>query len=93
MNEWTVVTVIVVLSGLVISFVKPLISLNSTLTRLADAVSVLEHELKESSEKNREAHAKLWEKESEQDARLHSHELRLTQSEKDAGRPERQHGI
>lgn len=82
MSEWTVVTVIVVLSGLVISFVKPLISLNSTLTRLADAVSVLERELKDISDKNREAHARLWEKEAEQDELLQSHELRLSRMEK-----------
>ena len=82
MSEWTVVTVIVVLSGLVISFVKPLISLNGTLTRLADAVAVLERELKDISERNREAHARLWEKEEEQDELLQSHELRLTRIEK-----------
>ena len=79
MSEWTVVTVIVVLSGLVISFVKPLISLNSTLTRLADAVGVLERELKDFSARNREAHARIWEKEQEQDAALQRHEAMLTQ--------------
>ena len=89
MSEWTVVTVIVVLSGLVISFVKPLISLNSTLTRLADAVSVLERELKDSSEKNREAHTKLWEKEAEQDEQLRAHELRLSRMEKETGHQDR----
>ena len=86
MSEWTVVTVIVVLSGLVISFVKPLVSLNSTLTRLADAVAVLERELKDISEKNREAHGKLWEKESEQDGRLQDHELRLSRMESEKGK-------
>ena len=86
MSEWTVVTVIVVLSGLVVSFVKPLVSLNSTLTRLADAVAVLERELKDISEKNREAHGKLWEKETEQDGRLQDHELRLSRMEKEQSR-------
>ena len=85
MSEWTVVTVIVVLSGLVISFVKPLISLNGTLTRLADAVAVLERELKDISEKNREAHTRLWEKEAEQDELLRSHELRLSRIEQTDG--------
>ena len=85
MSEWTVVTVIVVLSGLVISFVKPLISLNGTLTRLADAVAVLERELKDISEKNREAHTRLWEKEAEQDELLRSHELRLSRMEQTDG--------
>lgn len=77
MSEWTVVTVIVVLSGLVISFVKPLISLNGTLTRLADAVKVLEKELVDISDKNSEAHERLWKKEQEQDVRLQDHEKRI----------------
>ena len=81
MNEWTVVSVIVVLSGLVISFVKPLISLNSTLSRLTEAVRVLEKELASSSGKNAEAHARLWKKEQEQDAALQDHEVRLTKIE------------
>jgi len=78
MNEWTVVTVIVVLSGLVISFVKPLISLNGTLTRLTEAVKVLERELNSISGRNSEAHARLWKKEQEQDSLLADHEKRLT---------------
>ena len=82
MSEWTVVTVIVVLSGLVISFVKPLVTLNGTLTRLADAVAVLERELKDMSDRNREAHGRLWEKEAEQDERLRDHELRLSRMER-----------
>ena len=86
MSEWTVVTVIVVLSGLVISFVKPLMNLNGTLTRLADAVAVLEQELKDFSERNRTAHGKLWEKETEQDGRLQDHELRLSRMEKEQSR-------
>ena len=81
MSEWTVVTVIVVLSGLVISFVKPLVTLNGTLTRLTDAVAVLQRELKEISDRNREAHGRLWEKEAEQDERLQDHELRLSRME------------
>ena len=81
MNEWTVVTVIVVLSGLVISFVKPLISLNGTLTRLTEAVKVLERELASISGKNAEAHARLWKREQEQDAMLQEHEMRLARME------------
>ena len=81
MNEWTVVTVIVVLSGLVISFVKPLISLNGTLTRLTEAVKVLEKELASISGKNAEAHARLWKKEQEQDAALQDHEMRISRME------------
>ena len=84
--EWTVVTVIVVLSGLVISFVKPMVALNGTLTRLADAVAVLERELKEMADRNREAHGRLWEKEAAQDERLQDHEARLSRLEDSAGK-------
>jgi len=80
-NEWTVVTVIAALTGLVVSFVKPLITLNGTLTRLADAVAVLERELKEMAEKNREDHSRLWDKEQAQDDILQDHEKRITRIE------------
>lgn len=82
MSEWTVVSVIVVLSGFVISLVKPLLSLNNALTRLTDAVSVLERELEGIAGKNSEAHARLWDKEAEQDRVLQAHEVRLTKLEK-----------
>lgn len=83
MTEWTVVSVIVVLSGFVISLIKPLIGLNNALTRLTDAVGVLERELKSISGKNSEAHARLWGREAEQDQLLQEHEVRLTRLEKD----------
>lgn len=81
MNEWTVVSVIVVLTGLIISVVKPLISLNATLTRLTDAIGVLQEELKNQSEKNSAAHSRLWDKEREQDERLRDHEFRIKKIE------------
>ncbi len=40
--EWTVVTVIVVLVGLIASVAKPLLSLNATITRLNESVNSLE---------------------------------------------------
>ncbi len=82
MTEWTVVSVIVVLVGFVISLVKPLISLSSALTRLTDAVGVLERELKSIAGKNSEAHARLWGREAEQDQILQEHEVRLIMLEK-----------
>lgn len=81
MEEWTVVTVIVVLTGLIISFVKPLITLNSTLTRLTDAVAVLEKEVANLATKNGDAHTRIWEKEREQDHLLQEHEKRLSKME------------
>ncbi len=85
MSEWTVVSVIVVLAGLLLSLLKPLISLNSTLTRLTDTVEKLEHELAESAEKNREAHTRLWDKAAAQDEMLQAHTLQLARLEREGG--------
>lgn len=78
MSEWTVVTVIVVLTGLVISLVKPLLSLNGALTRLTDAVGALERELDGFAARNGDAHSRLWEREREQDLQLQDHEKRIS---------------
>jgi hypothetical protein len=80
MDEWTVVTVIVVLTGLVVSLVKPLIHLNGTLTRLTEAVKVLERELAAFSGRNSEAHLRLWKKSEEHDARLLRCERQFSES-------------
>lgn len=81
MDEWTVVTAIVVLLGLIATVAKPLISLNSTIIRLTDAVKVLEKNLDGIAGKNSEQHAKLWSHEAEQDEILRDHELRLRKME------------
>ncbi|MCC8091489.1 MAG: hypothetical protein LIO55_08960 [Oscillospiraceae bacterium] len=83
MSEWTVVSVIVGLAGLLLSLLKPLISLNSTLTRLTDTVEKLEQELAESAEKNREAHTRLWDKAAAQDEMLQAHTLQLARLERE----------
>ena len=81
MDEWTVVTASVVLLGLIVTVARPLISLNSTITRLTDAVKVLEKNLEGIAGKNSEQHAKLWSHEAEQDALLRDHEFRLRKME------------
>jgi len=82
MDEWTVVTAIVVLLGLIVTVAKPLISLNSTIISLTDAVKVLEKNLDSIAGKNSEQHAKLWAHEAEQDDMLREHEFRLRNMEK-----------
>ena len=42
MTEWTVVTVIAVLAGLLGAIIKPIIRLNTTLTKLTESVNALE---------------------------------------------------
>ncbi|HBR09253.1 MAG TPA: hypothetical protein DD735_10240 [Clostridiales bacterium] len=75
--EWTVVTVIVVLAGLIASVVKPVLSLNSTITRLTESVNFLEKNIAGLIEKNDESHNRLWEKDSMLDERMNNHETRL----------------
>jgi len=77
MDEWTVVTAIVVLAGLIVTVAKPLLSLNSTIISLTDAVKVLEKNLDAISGKNSQQHEKLWQREDEQDEKLRDHEMRI----------------
>lgn len=78
MGEWTVVTVIVTLVGLGAAVIRPLISLNSVITRLTEVVNALEENYSSLSRKNNEAHARLWDKIDEQEDTLNVHEVRLT---------------
>ena len=75
--EWTVVTVIVVLVGLIASVAKPLLSLNATITRLNESVNSLEKNIEGLTEKNDESHDRLWEKSCAMDEKLNNHETRL----------------
>ena len=77
MDEWTVVTAIVVLAGLIVTVAKPILSLNSTIISLTDAVKVLEKNLDSIAGKNSQQHEKLWQREAEQDEKLRDHEMRI----------------
>lgn len=78
MGEWTVVTVIVTLVGLGAAVVRPLISLNSVITRLTELVNALEDDFSGLAQKNSEAHMRIWDKVEENEDRLNGHEVRLT---------------
>ncbi|MGI5935752.1 MAG: hypothetical protein ACOX7I_02955 [Oscillospiraceae bacterium] len=77
MEEWTVVTVIAVLVGLMTSVVKPIINLNGSIIRLTETVNTLQKNIAGLAAKNSETHEKLWKKNDEQDMRLNQHETRL----------------
>lgn len=77
MSEWTVVTVIVTLVGLGAAVIRPIISLNGTITRLTEVVRHLEGSLGEQTEKNSRSHERLWEKVNEHEEELGIHETRL----------------
>lgn len=78
MSEWTVITVIVTLVGLGAAVLRPLINLNSVITRLTEVVKALDGDFAEMSQKNSDAHGRIWEKVEEHDDAINVHEVRLT---------------
>lgn len=80
--EWTVVTALVVLVGLLGAIIKPIISLNTTITKLTAAVDRLRDDLDALGSKNSRAVGNLWAHNEEQDSRLDEHDKRITVLEK-----------
>lgn len=81
MNEWGVVSVIIALIGLIFTVGKPIISLNTSIVKLTQAVERLQTDtdnLRANAAKletgNRESHARLFQ-------RVENHETRLVQLE------------
>lgn len=83
MDEWAVVGVIIVLFGLIVAIVTPLLKLNTSITQLTCAVSVLQKNIEGLTTKNSESHTKLWEHNSRQDDTLADHETRIKIIEKE----------
>lgn len=78
MDEWTVVTVLVALLGLFMTVAKPILGLNSNITRLSENMERLETRLTELNEHNTDGHRRLWDRCDEQSQRIEDHETRLT---------------
>ena len=78
MSEWTIVSVLATLVGLGAAIIRPLMSLNGTITRLTEIVKDLDRDIAELSEKNSKSHSKLWEAVGECGENINKHETRLT---------------
>lgn len=65
--EWTIVTVIIALVGLFMTVGKPVINLNSSITRLQDAIDELREDIKV-----------LTNRTDNQEERLQNHETRIS---------------
>lgn len=65
--EWTVVTVIIALVGLFMTVGKPVINLNSSITRLQDAIDELREDIKV-----------LTNRTDNQEEKLQNHETRIS---------------
>ena len=77
MTEWGVVAVLTGLLGLLATVAKPMLSLNSTITRLNVTVEKLAQEVSLVISKNSQAHLRLWEKNKMHDSMLRDHECRI----------------
>ena len=77
MSEWTIVSVLATLVGLVAAIIRPLMSLNGTITRLSEIVKDLDGDIKEYSEKNSKSHLRLWQAVDECEECIGRHETRL----------------
>lgn len=71
MSEWTIVSVLVVLVGLFMTVGKPIITLNSSLTRLQDAIEALREDIRV-----------LTGRTDDQELRIQNHETRISILEK-----------
>lgn len=78
MTEWGVVGVIIALVGLGAAIIKPIISLNTAITKLTMAVNELQKDIADITTRNTSSHDRLWKKNGEQDATLDDHEHRIT---------------
>lgn len=77
MTEWTVLTVLIAVVGLLVTVTAPVIKLMSTITKLSCAVEDLRSDLKTLTGKNSESHARLWEHNKEQDEKISKLEGRI----------------
>ncbi len=85
MNEWGVVSVIVVLVGLVAAVVGPMIKVSSTLTKVStvldsitERVSRLENDDKDYQEAARQSRARLHERIDGVEEHVNNHEVRIS---------------
>ena len=71
MTEWSVFGVIVAIAAFLVTVVKPIITLNTSITRLTEIVDKMSHDLDALTERNAQTHARLFD-------RIENHETRIT---------------
>ena len=77
MTEYQVIVLIGSMFTLGVAIVTPILKLNTTITKLRDAIDSQTDSQKEYKKKNDESHEKLWEHEHDQDEKIHDHETRI----------------
>lgn len=87
MSEWTVITVIVTLSGFIMAVAAPAVKLNTNLTRISAAVSTLEKEMERLRQSNKQAHDQIWEVNRALDKQLTDLRIKAATPEQEAKTP------
>ena len=91
MNEWTVVTVLIAVIGLIATIVRPVISLNTTITRLDESVAGLKQKIDSLTVNYDQYYLKLSTAITQQNQQMLSHEVRIQNMESgknSSGRPQ-----
>lgn len=78
MTEWGVFGVLAGLAAFIGLLVKPMLSLNSSITKLTVMMEQFSGDLGELTQKNSDNHQRLWAKNAEQDTRINRHEARIS---------------
>lgn len=77
MNEWTIFLVVGELLVFIITIVKPLLKLNTTMVKLNDSITRLDKSFDKLSDKNDESHKRMWSKLDEHEDVLNEHETEI----------------
>ena len=76
--EWTVVTVIVVLVGLIAAVIRPIVNLNATITKLDTTLEIFVKRYDKDCVDNAKEHTALWERCDEQGRDIGELDTRVT---------------
>lgn len=77
MNEWDIVSVLVVVIGLFLSVGAPIIKLNTNITKLNENLRATQNDQIKYEKDNHDAHKRIWQHNEKQDAELEEHRMRL----------------
>lgn len=77
MSEWSVIVMLITLSGGIIAVVRPIVTLTKAITELTVTCKNLDGQFEGMKNKNTESHRRLWEHNETQDNILNNHEIRI----------------
>ena len=83
MTEWSIVTVIIALIGLIVSVTSPIVKLNTTITKLTQIVDAVGKDLADLTDRNSKSHARIYDSLDKHDNAINNHETRIVILEKE----------